>query len=202
MKNFLTCIPLVLAAGNAAAFDWSPVAAVGLQKGGQDLVFVVDADSGDRIESIKLGGFYVIEAGARLHSFDLPVEFQLTVGDIFDYVEPTVNDHQTGKARVDRMFVEGLAFWRNGKLRLGGGASYHYKPNYNLELDSGATTDIDFKSTVAAILQADYWLTEHFNFALKATLVDYKVDKSTTGDAAPDDKMGASSLGVRLLYSL
>ncbi len=84
MKKFLTCIPLVLAAGNAAAFDWSPVAAIGVQKGGADQAIVIDASSGEVVEKIKLGGFYAIEAGIRLHSFDLPVEFQLTAGDIFD----------------------------------------------------------------------------------------------------------------------
>jgi outer membrane protein W len=173
MKKTLQAFALSCAFVSAAHADNStpsPVrfmAGIGLSVGGQTITTVQYTDGSSSNISSGTGG--IIHAGLDWRISDA-FSSQLTVGYQFRETPLAKN----GSASFTRVPVDLLVYWHpDEKWRLGLGAEYVNSPTLN---GSGAASYIneDFKNTVGAIVEAEYFFTPHIGLKVRGVKETYK----------------------------
>jgi len=158
-------LPALLAAGFARAAEVRPVARIGFDFGGDNLITRPFADGSSG--SIRANEGFWIGAGV-LVSGSRSIEAEVTLA--YKFASTTAG---AGNVTWTRTPLDALAFYRLPRFRLGGGLTYHFAPQLQgAGVASGATAKFD--DALGWVLQADYVLTPRYILGARYTDLTYK----------------------------
>lgn len=157
---------LLLVAGFARAAEVRPVARIGFDFGGDNLITVPFTDGTS--DSIRANEGFSIGGGALFRSDLLHMEAEVTLSYKFTSVNA-----RNGDVTWTRFPIDALVFYRLPQFRLGGGLTYHLSPSLD---GSGAASNINatFDDALGFVLQADYLWTPRYTLGARYTSVTYK----------------------------
>jgi hypothetical protein len=182
-RSFVTQSLLVLAlisAGTAHAMDVKPFVKAGYDFGGDTLVTVTFSDGST--ETVKANEGFYLGGGASIVSDSKRIEMELSLAYKFSLINAS-----NGDIEFTRLPLEAVVFYRWDRVRLGGGLTYHIKP----ELEgSGIASpiDVEFDDALGFVLQGDYRVTDKMAIGLRYTNLKYEV--SGTSASAKSNGLG------------
>lgn len=171
-------LPALLAAGFARAAEVKPVARIGFDFGGDNLITRPFADGSSG--TIRANEGFWIGAGV-LVSGSRNVEAELTLSYKF-----ASSRAASGDVTWTRFPLDAIVFYRFPRVRLGGGLTYHLSPTLE---GSGAASNINarFDDALGYVLQADYLWTPRYTLGARYSNLTYR-----TGGAS----FNSNGLGV------
>ena len=180
----VACCLFVFAAGSASALDTTLHYKLGYDTGGDTLVTVIFTN-GDQ-ENIKANRGLFFGAGVSIVNDAKDVETEISLSYKIDDITAS-----NGDVTWSRWPLDLLVFYRLPSVRLGGGATYHLNPDFS---GSGVASglNVNFKSSLGYILQADYRINEKTNIGLRYTFLDYELEGSS---------IKAHSNGIGIVFS-
>lgn len=181
-------LALVVLPGGAA--ELRPTVRVGYDVGGDTLATVVYTDGKTR--DIRSGEGLVGAVGASLTNDARSLELEAMVSFKTQFVFAS-----NGDVTWTRYPVDVLGFYRFSKVRVGGGVTYHLSPRVNGE-GAASNVDLDFKSAVGGVVQADFLFSGAESSAgaylgVRYTSLEYEASQ---GGA----KVRGESLGLHIGY--
>ena len=172
-------LPAFLAAGFARAAEVKPVARIGFDFGGDNLITVPFNDGTS--DSIRANEGFSIGGGALFVTDLRNVEVEATLSYKFTSVNA-----RNGDVTWTRFPLDAIVFYRFPRVRLGGGLTYHLSPTLE---GSGAASNINarFDDALGYVLQADYLWTPRYTLGARYSNLTYR-----TGGAS----FNSNGLGV------
>lgn len=163
---------LLALAGPARAVEVKPVARIGFDFGGDNLITRPFVDGSSR--SIGANEGFWIGAGVLVGGW-ASVEAELTLSYKFASARAA-----SGDVTWTRTPLDALAFYRLRRVRLGGGVTYHFVPQLQgAGVASNATAKFD--DALGWVLQADYILTPRYVIGARYTDVTYRSGGASFG---------------------
>ena len=98
--------------------------------------------------------------------------------------------------------LDALVFYRLPNFRLGGGLTYHLAPTLKGRR-AASSLNAKYDDALGFVLQADFVLDRRFNFGVRYTSVDYRVNSQTTPSiAATPPAPNAKASGFGIVFSM
>lgn len=142
-------------------------ASLGLDFGGEKMV-TMQYENGNK-NDIRAGELAYLNTGVIIPNGTSDFETQFTIGWKFDS-----SNADNGDVSFYRYPIEIMQFYKPGRLRLGGGITYHLNPSLN---GSGVASYIgaDFDNALGFVLQGDISFGQYYT-GLKYTAIEYEVE--------------------------
>lgn len=162
----------------------------GLTNGGDTLGTLVytTGDSAD----LKAGGLFHLYGGLILEKPQSPFMMKIALGWHFDQVS-AVN----GSAEFDRYPLDIIPYFRNGRVRMGAGLTYHLNPKYD---DSDFPNGDVFKFKNAAGLALEFGInlgvTDTHWIDLRIVSIDYELKDINTTSKVDGNHFGVYYSGM------
>lgn len=151
---------------------WHPVVQLGVTVGGDELVEleVENSFGRDSDEEIRAGELFLAAGGIayQINQF----EVQATIGFYGDGIFA-----DNGDASFTRWPLELMAFWRFEYIRVGAGVTQHFNPQFELDIDNGAKSDVDFDDATGFLFQVEYLINDNISVGLRHTVIDYEIER-------------------------
>lgn len=176
-----------LAPASTQAFEFKPVAGIGWDfYGGDLLVSGTSPECGDT--NVKANNGYTLNAGGVMIADSF--ETQATLG--YKYASPAA---ETGSIVWDAMPLELIQFYRTSLLRMGLGFSYHINPKLVVDVP-GLSYANYYDNALGAVVQIGWApVQKSYSIDLRYTAINYKQK-----DASIADEKSGSVLGIYSSY--
>ena len=168
--------------------DVKPMVQLAISGGGDTLNEAHDAD-GDTT-SLTAGAGVSIEIGLDMQLTPTVPELstQAFVGYKYDSVEAT-----NGDVDFSRITLNILESYRIGKIKLGGGLTYHLNPTYSEDIDH-IEGEFNYDNALGGIIQVGYEVDPTVTIGLRAMIINYEKEGTT------EEKNG-NSFGIFANYT-
>jgi len=188
LTTVLTTTLMVSTASQAGGFSGR----AGIDGGGDKLVRL-EFNNGDT-SSIKAGGGVFFEVGymATTPGLNDPAfSTELTFGYKNDSEEDT-----NGEIDFTRLSLNLNQFYRQEKIRLGVGATFHFDNELKTKGSFFTGNDVAFEDTVGFNLLFEYIATERAVVGMRATFIEYAFEDTRLGTAEIDGNSIGIYIGV------
>ena len=177
----IAAVGVVFATSQTGAAEVKAHAKVGYDTGGDTLVTVIFTN-GDR-ENIKANQGLFLGGGVSIVTDDKAIETEISLSYKVDDITAS-----NGDVTWSRWPLDALVFYRWDKVRVGGGLTDHFGPKLS---GSGVISglNVSFKTSLGAILQADWRITDKMNLGARYTMLDYDLKNTNT-------KVKSNGLGI------
>lgn len=157
----------------AAAYKHSTqlIVNLGIQNGGNEIIGLYDNASGEQVDSLRAGGFWLGQLGANIALGESPFSLQMTGGVLYGNLTSNVN---ADKAQFKRKVFELIPFWNFSRYRLGAGATLHKDPEYHVNLDGGESFTETADDATGLVLQADVRYDQNLMVGMRVTNIKYE----------------------------
>lgn len=198
MKRVLLVAALGLAQGSLLAADShgtpSPEEAsfqhksqlvfnLGLQSGGEELTGTVDVASGQQVDTLRAGGYYMTQLGVNLALGDSAFSVQPSLGYLLADGDSNVDER---KDLFRRKTAEALVFWNYSRYRFGLGPTLHMDPQLHINFDQkngqdSNSEDVTFKAknAIGLVLEADARYDQNIYVGFRFTYITYDFKPTT-----------------------
>ncbi len=165
----------------------------GIQNGGDELIPLYDADSGEQVDNSRAGGYTRLTLGGDIAIGNTDFSVEITGGMLYDSLTSNLNED---KFKFERKVLELIPFWNFDRHRIGLGATAHLEPSASLKPDGQESISFEFKDAVGAVVQYDIRYDQNISVGARYTYITYEEDV----DVATEEIDG-QSFGVHVTYA-
>ncbi len=165
----------------------------GIQNGGDELIPLLDADTGEQVDNSRAGGFTRLTIGGDIALGDSDFSVEVTGGMLYDGLTSNLNE---SKSKFERKVLELIPFWNWDRHRFGIGATAHLEPSWSFKPDSQPSISTEYKDAVGAILQYDIRYDQNISVGARYTYIVYEEDVDVV-----TEEVDGQSFGVHVTYA-
>ncbi len=140
-----TVLALILYLSASASAHAGAVMDMGLHFGGDNLLTIITGTGSDTIRAGQLFSF----AGGATFDITSDLEGMVTIGYYADS-----QTYSNGSADFSRIPINGMVFYEQGTLRLGGGLTYHLNPTLTCDITAVCNSTATADSALGYMLEA------------------------------------------------
>ncbi|MFN4291596.1 MAG: outer membrane beta-barrel protein [Permianibacter sp.] len=166
----------------------------GVQNGGDELLALNDAESGEQVDSSRAGGYTRLTVGGEIAIGDTPFSVQIGAGLLRDGLTSNVD---SSKSVFKRKVLEVIPFWNFDRHRLGVGAAAHLEPTFYFNPDGPGSFSEEFDDAVGLVVQYDIRYDQNISVGARYTYINYE----SAEEGASDEEIRGNSVGLHVTYA-